>query len=463
MAGVRIGQVEDIKLTEDYKALLHLRIAERYDIPRGSRFVIRGSLLGNTATLAVEPKPGVQDYLTSDDKPVLGGEAPGLFESALGPGEQEQVDSILASTEQTSRNIEKLTSAVAGNRKTLEELGRLNETLAGMRSTLVSVDKLTQNLNSASESLPRLAAQTESQVSTLSFQANRVLANLETASASGQRLAKNTEGLTGDLRATVNENRETLKAILQNADEASSAIAGLIVQLEETVGDDKIQGNLKAVTDNLASVSARLDATAASVQNLAADPRLAADVRDTVANLKETSASIRNLAGRVETIRIPGERRRTEGTETPRPAPPPATTSLLEPGLAVDSVYDTTLSRLRVDTNYTLLRGEPGRFYRVGFYDLSEGNRLNLQVGQAVGADGAFAYRYGLFGGKFGVGADARTGLFDWRLDLLDPNRFTANARLKAYLNRERTTSVTAGIDSVGNGNRAVFGVQIRN
>jgi|GEM_PF-781482 ABC-type transport system involved in resistance to organic solvents, periplasmic component len=465
MAGVRIGQVESVGLTDDYKARLGLRIDGKYPIPRGSKFVIRGSLLGNTAVLSVEPRPGAASDYIKDGEIVQGSKPPGLFESALSDTQQAQADAILSSAEQTSRNIEKLTAVLADPKNTAE-LRRLNETLSSVRGITANMEATTRNFESGSEALPRLAAQVESQVSTLSFQANRVLANLEAASASGQRLAKNTEGLTTDLRAALNENRETLTSILQNADEAASAIAGLIGQLEETVGDDKLKANLIAATDNLASVSARLDATATNIQNLAADPRLNADIRETVANLKETSAAFRNLAERAETIRLPGERRRTEsepGTQTPRAPRAASATSLVESGLAIDSVYDTTLSRLRVDTNYTLLTGREDRFYRVGFHDLSETNRLNLQVGQWQGPDSDLAFRFGLFAGKFGAGADWRTGMFDWRLDLFDPNRFTANARLKAYLNRERTTSVTAGVDSVGNGNRAVLGVQIRN
>jgi hypothetical protein len=123
-------------------------------------------------------------------------------------------------------------------------------------------------------------------------------------------------------------------------------------------------------------------------------------------------------------------------------------------------VYDTTVSRLRLDTNFTLLAGKPGSFYRLGFHDLTERNRLNLQIGSSSGLPANIALRYGIFAGKLGTGIDLRTGPVDLRLDAYDPNRFTLNARAKAYLNVD--TSITAGLDSIGKDNRATVGVQIR-
>ena len=208
------------------------------------------------------------------------------------------------------------------------------------------------------------------------------------------------------------------------------------------------------------------------MNRLSSDPRLSDDLRQTVAtvretadNLRGTSESVRNLAARVETIRIPGERRRPPAGQAALNTPPKpprgfSETSLLEPGLVFDTVYDTTVSRLRLDTDFTLLAGKPGSFYRVGIYDLSENNRLNLQVGSSSRLPANFAIRYGIFAGKLGTGIDLRTGPIDFRLDAYDPNRFTLNARAKAYLNAG--TSITAGLDSIGKENRATVGVQIR-
>ena len=137
--------------------------------------------------------------------------------------------------------------------------------------------------------------------------------------------------------------------------------------------------------------------------------------------------------------------------------------SLVEPGLVFNSVYDTKVSRLRVDTDFTLLTGRQGNFYRAGLYDMTYGNRIDLEAGLSNGHPATADLRYGILAGKLGLGADFRAGLLDFRLDAYDPNSLTLNARAKAFLNAD--TSLLFGLDSIGSGkysNRATFGVQIR-
>jgi len=113
-----------------------------------------------------------------------------------------------------------------------------------------------------------------------------------------------------------------------------------------------------------------------------------------------------------------------------------------------------------VDTNYTRLYGRQGGFFRLGIQDFAETNKLNAQVGHALNDPMGAAYRYGLFSGKLGVGGDLRLGPVDVRLDLYDPNRFQADARIKAYI--DKNTAFTFGLGSIGKDNRATLGVQFR-
>ena len=285
--------------------------------------------------------------------------------------------------------------------------------------------------------------------------------DLDDAAVSGKAIARNGEKLTANLNGTLTENRQNLKTLLQSADESASALAGLLKEAGGLIGDPDLKKNLLATTTNLAATTEKLQAVTGNIERLSGDPRLSADLRDTVANLKETTESVKNIVARVETIRIPGERRAPDGT----PAPPKraSTTSLLEPGLAISGNYDTTDPRFRANANYTYVAGK-GAFYRAGINDFGEGNGLNLQAGQSFGKNGAsdFAYRYGLFAGKLGLGLDANAGLLDFRLEGYDPNRLSGNARAKLYLNRERTQSLLFGLDDLARDNRATIGVQFR-
>lgn len=457
LAGVNIGRVEDVRL-EGTQAKVELQVEDQYKIPTGSRFSIQARLLGGTPTLTVTPPardPG--QYITPGAE-VQGAPPEGLLSGALSGEQREQVDELLSATTQLTQNLTDLSTAL-NSPAVRRELELSAETLRSVRA-------ITRDAAAASETLPRLAGQAETQLASLSLQANQVLANLQTASASGTRLARSAEttaqnvaDLTADARAALNENRPALKSLVQSADDAVSAVAGLTTQLGETVADPKLRANLVATTDNLASISQRLDAVASDLQRLSSDPRISADLRETLGNVRETSASVRNLAARVETIRLPGERRRPNPGDPP-PAPPPSTSSLLlyQPGLALDSLYDTTQERLRVEADYTLLR-PGGTFYRAGLFDVGETNRINLQLGRSASPD--LAYRYGLYAGRLGLGLDARTGPLYWRFDLFDPNRLQFNVRARSYLNEN--TAITGGVESIGKDDRAVLGIQIRN
>lgn len=459
MAGVTIGKVDEVGLTRglqgypDNKARIDISVSPPHQIPRGSKFLIIAPAFGNVDRLTVEPN--AQAALAYPENTVVAGiAAPGLDDLLKESGPLvDQTRTLLKTVQLSADAAAKITTDA--------------QTQRDLRTTL-------HNMAETTAQLPGLLRQSQRQLDLLAGQTQTLLAKVNKAADSGQRIASNAEGLTGDLRSTLSENRAGFKSLVKNASETASSFASLADSISGTVGNKDIQKNLATVSDNLAAITSRLDATATDLNRLSSDPRLSDDVRQTVAmvretadNLRGTSESVRNLAARVETIRIPGERRRpsqtsgqTSSTEPPKPPRAFSETSLLEPGLVFDTVYDTTVSRLRLDTDFTLLSGKPGSFYRVGIYDLTENNRLNLQIGSSARLPANFAIRYGIFAGKLGTGIDLRTGPIDFRLDAYDPNRFTLNARAKAYLNAG--TSITAGLDSIGKENRATIGVQIR-
>lgn len=468
MSGVGIGSVDNVHLSHgarlddgtpvpDNSAQLEVSVEPKYHVPQGSQFTIRAPLIGSTPTLTVTANPnggpdipndaklqgvtstGVEDLLASA-QPLLKDAQPLLI----------KLQKLTDQTTQLTLKVNDLTASVADPKRQAE-----------LRRTV-------DNIATTTDQLPRLLSKTESQLDSLSAQTNTLLTSLNRAAKGGQDVVAQAGGLTGDLRATLNENRAGLRTLIRNANDTTSSLAMLTSNLSSTIGNPKIQQSLVTASQNLSDITVKLDATADDLNRLSADPRLTQDIRDTAENLRETSASIRNITSRLETIRIPGERRPSSGgTSSSSPAARRASnaaTSLLEPGLVLNSVYDTKVSRLRVDTDFTLLTGSRGSFYRAGLYDLSYGNRFDLEAGQAIGGYPANAdLRYGLLAGKLGVGTDLRTGPLDLRLDAFDPNHLTLNARAKASLGSD--TSLLFGLDNIGSGkdsNRATIGVQIR-
>ncbi|MBC8141684.1 MAG: MCE family protein [Armatimonadetes bacterium] len=461
MAGVRVGTVGNITLNAEKQAEVVVKLDKKYPVPNDSLFVVEASVLGSVSRMAINPGSPAATPLKDGDR-VIGQTPAGLQDlvasgSDLAPKLIETLDSVqvlMAKSEKLLDGSAKLLTSLDNN---------LNDaaTQKKLRTTLANIEAITANLDATTSQLPRLTQTAEGQLTALSGQSQKLLRDLDDAAISGKRIAVNGERITASLDVTLNENRQNLKNLLQSADESASALAGLLKQSSELIGDPELKKNIVATTANLAATTARLETVTANIENLSGDPRLAADLRDTVANLKETSASVKNIVNRVETIRLPGERRPQD--TPPIPPKPAAATSLIEPGLAIDGFYDTTNPRFRADANYTL-RLRDGAFVRGGLSDFGEGNGLNLQAGQSLGRNGEsdFAYRYGLFGGKLGLGLDASAGLFDFRLEGFDPNRFSGNARAKLYLNRERTQSLLFGFDDIARDNRATIGVQFR-
>lgn len=444
MSGVEIGRVEEVGLTPRNTARLRLRINNTYPIPENARFLIATGLLASTAIVKVDPTTGRPGTQIAENQPgLVGTEAPSL-DAAFVQGQR-----VLASAENISRAIERLVTDPQGQRD-------LERTRRSLTSTA-------ENLSRATQSLPRLARDIEQQGNLLARQTQDIAVNLRTASASAPRLARQVEGLTGDVRGTLNENRGALRESAQNIAATTSAVRGLTEQLSAGLRTGNLREDLAATTSNLRQISDRFVVISSNLERLSSDPRLNSDVREIATNARDASTSLRNLAARIETIRIPGERRPRPASDPgapPAPRPAPAE-SLLEPGLSLSSVFEAAgdsggEDRVRLDANYTLL-GLDGRFYRLGLFDVSERNRLDLQLGQVL-AGGRSALRYGLIHGKLGGGLDTRLGPLFLRADLYQPNRPTLDLRARARLSD--TTSALVGLDSVGRDNRATVGVQ---
>lgn len=439
MAGVPIGSVEEVGLTPDNRARVRVRINRPYQVPRGSRFTVTNGLLGGNAIVKVDPAAATAGAAS------IGENEPGIVGTAGGG-----LDATLAAGRDT---LDEGRGLIVGLQKIVND----PEAQADLKRTL-------RNIRATTDTLPALTRDVQvqlAQVGALARETNRLLAGVDPLLSSGARIARNIENLSGDVRAALNENRGTLRSLLRTTDETISAFAGLAEQVGATAGDPQLRQNLVTVTDNLAASSARLDAIAGNVERLSSDPRLSADIRAAVTNLRAVSESFQRISARVETIRIPGERRAPGGEGTPPPPPrrPTPTETFLEAGPTLDTVFDAGDSRLRVDANFTVL-GREDSFYRAGVYDFSERNRLNLQIGRANVLGEGTALRYGLVAGKLGGGLDLRAGPADLRLEAYDPNRLSVD--LRAKVGAGQASSVLLGVEALGKENRATIGVQIR-
>ena len=472
VAGFQVGSVKSLHLSGDgRKAIVLLRVSRSVKIPLDSKISVSSGLLGGGAVVTVIPGH-VATMITEEttkEKPLEGEPAGGLDSALAGVSKYTNDDALRADLMATAHNLRLVSERVTrlGAIGALDDSkGDLQATLRNLRAasvqlpvTMKKMDSVIANAAELSASAKNIGPLLEKQVTTLSKETQVLVKDLDTVMKSGGRIAAETEGLAKEAKETVADSRASIKALLRSANDAASGVAVLTEQMTQLAADKELKGNVLASTANLAKISEnlvavtqKLDATAATLSKTATDPELLANIKTTVANVKDASGSIKNLTARVETLRLPGEKK--SGSPNP-PTPVKKQPAWYESGLTGDFLYDTKAERFRLDTNYAHVA--EGQLWRAGLTDATGRNLVNVQLGQK---SGELWTRYGLFGGKLGVGFDTQVGALQWRLDLQDPNRFTANTRLRARLNN--SAALTLGLDSVGNGNRPMIGLQIR-
>jgi len=451
MAGIPIGSVQDVVLVGK-RAELRLRVDDRYSIPGDSRFTIVTPLIGSTPYIQVLPGDSAERL---DAGRVREGESSPGLDTLMG-----KADSMMGKADSLVGDV----GEVIGDERVQEDLRKTvhNLRLASdeLPKTLRQIDAVIGNAAELSRQTTRILPGLEKQVDRLATRTETLLTEFQRLAKAATGVAEEADGLAGDLRGTVGDNRETIRKLLENANETVVAVSNAATKLSETLTSDAFRNNLNstmesvaAASRNMVTIAERLDQTAGQIQKLTADPALSADLKATVSNIRETSESVRDVAGKIAKMRLPGERRPESAIPESRPAPP----SLTEPGLTFDGRYGTTAERFRTDIHFATTPSRTGEFFRFGLTDATESSRLNVQKGVFRGGS---SVRYGLFAGKWGIGFDAPVLGWDVRLDAYDPNRATTDVRLKKRIGTD--FSVLLGLDSFGNGNRPMVGVQIK-
>jgi phospholipid/cholesterol/gamma-HCH transport system substrate-binding protein len=323
-----------------------------------------------------------------------------------------------------------------------EELLTNLSNLSTSMQELIGDRRLRNNLQRSSENL------------TLATERGKVIAaNLEQASLEGRRIASQfrvtssrIDRTAAMVQGTVSENRGKLGQTLTSVNDTLVAVQGLVEQLTVLVADPKVKGSLQNSAANVEQTTANLVKLSSHLEKLSSDPQLTDDLKATVKGMRATVEETQRLFGRLNRIVGSGSQA-TQG----------ARERLRQTEVVLDVGQETSPGRLRVDANAVVPAG-PGRFYRLGAYDLGERNRLNLQIGQPLGKH---SLRYGLYASRLGVGLDVGApshptlaadlyGTDEPQLDI------TARARLRPGLD------LKIGVQSLFGENAPMVGVTLR-
>ncbi len=249
MAGVPIGRVASVSLTEDQRARVVLDINRKYCIPRGSRFVIQTGVL--ISQQFIEVFPNRDENVCIGDGAEIEGEMPVRIEELL-PRAQEVLDNLATVTadikdlfggEAFQRDIRQSVANIAS------ATARLDQTLAAIGGTVVrsqdDIDAIVGNLRIASQ---------------------------------------NVRSMTADLAAFAGEAelKENVRGSVASARRSAEALERVVSSVERT---------------------------ASSVESLVTDPEFQDDIRSTVSEARQAAEEAREAIGRVNRIFGGGGRR----------------------------------------------------------------------------------------------------------------------------------------------------------
>jgi len=441
LAGIHIGSVNNIELVNN-KARLTLRVDNKYPLTIDTQFEIVTPLIGSPPYVQVTM--GSSDLKVNENSILAGRDTKGV------EGIVNTADSVLTKVD----NVMSDKQLQDDIRVTVHNLRIASEQLP---EALKQAQRIMENAAELSASTASLVPKIEMQLTQLTKQTTGLLEDFRGAAQSGKKVADEAVGLTIELKGTVAENRAAIKDSVAATNETVRTIAKLAIELRSTLTDPALQTgikgsvtNLEALTANTVRITQKLDETVAGLEKLVNDPTIGADIRTTITNVKETSASIKDITKRAESIRLPGERR--SGSSKPGTNIP----EIAEPGLTFDARYGTKSGRLRQDVHAVVPGFAPDSYLRLGLFDATEGNRVDIQQG-LIRSDSS-VLRYGLFAGKLGVGLDQSLHGYDFRLDVWNPGAIRADARLRKRLNAG--TALFAGYDGIGRTGGPVIGIQ---
>jgi phospholipid/cholesterol/gamma-HCH transport system substrate-binding protein len=397
LAGVEVGEVQEIWLTSDLQARVRLAVRKEVRIPEDSVAVVMSpGIAGVDKMIALVP--GKSPVEAQEGTVLRGTKEPGI--SDLAPVAQETLQEV-------QRLVRSVNALIADP-----------EMQAGIRQTLNNVEQASARLTVLLEQARALLASTGR--------------SLDAVVQDARRSTRMLPEVVADLEALLKQSRE----LVRTAQRATESV-------DRFVSDEQLQQNLRDVAREMNTLSARLNRIAEDIGKYTGDEELRENVRGTVAEARATLTEARQATERINRF---VERLIQPGRLSIRPTE----VSLDVYGLLRDGSFRTDLT---LSFPY-----RDNRLFYLGVFDVTESNKFILQYGSQLAP--TLDLRYGLYASKPGVGVDWRfTPRLHLRADVFDPNDLQINTRAKIQLNTD--WSLWVGIDSLFDQNQPVLGVQL--
>ncbi len=423
LAGVKIGTVSSVGLSQDTgKAIVRLDIEKKYRIPKGSQIIVAGSLLGGASMVTISPPlqngPLPPDAYISAGATVEGDETASL--AAL----QAKAGGLINQVEITGAKANKLLDQVAITTQSINKILSDPRLRSSLFDSVQNIDLATKNGLLLTDQLRTTLAEDNAQV-------HGALGNVT--------------DMTSDMKGITETNRSKINAIIANLNDTTATLSQLTTKTNEQLAKGQTIQNMSDTMANLKDASVKLDKITDDVESITGDKTVQGELKTTVHNVSVASGQTELLVQRLTAL--------TGGTRGP------AKRGDLQFQTRLDFSQDFRLSKFRTDFDlYAPLSNVD--FARVGVYDITEGDKLNLQYGQVSSYNKLFTYRAGIYASKVGIGVDYDLfGAHALSFDLFDPNRPRLDVRERVKINKN--ASVTFGLDNVPRTNDAMLGLQL--
>lgn len=383
MAGVKIGQVQQIELSNPKMARITLGIDRQYQIPQGSTAQVQGSIIG----LGQQPVTIVPpDHLTGmnlQPHSIILGSHPSPLENYL-PDAQS--------------TMSELKKTLVAARQLLQD-----EHLRG------DITKILETSATTMEKFGTVADKANSLIGENQASINRAIASAATAMANIQKSTAIVAEFAKDPRW-----RQQSLSILDNLAGTSKRAEKLVDNLNAFVTDPKLRRPMDETLNNTAKITDTgkriADNTEIISKNGIIMSQKAIEIEDKAKGLEDDAKGVLNRLG---------------GVLGPHHVAP----LLAGVSASVDEIRESRPGHTRTDVNVNVPVGK-GTDLDVGVYDAFESNKLNLELGHTFSPGSEFLY--GVYASKPAVGVDYRIAPWLYlRGDLYNPNDPRADIRAR--------------------------------
>ena len=276
LAGVNVGRVTDIAITDDKRVKVQFNITyANLEITQSSRYTITSDLLGNR-WFEIVPRPGP----VVPAEGTVTGTSPVTIDQLMTRGNE-----ALNDLQTSVAEINKLVGDPDMRRNIRQTVANFKELSVDMRGAVGNANDVIRNLNG--------------RISTISGHLDDTIVGLHSQLTS---IGGDFGALASTLRRIGERNEPDVRTIVLNLKQMSYSVRAAMDSVRKLVGRKKMSDDLVSMTASLRRTAEELEGVAGDVRGITSDPQLQQDIRDSIHDARETVAGAKKLVKSAQQI-----------------------------------------------------------------------------------------------------------------------------------------------------------------